>query len=89
MGFDYERRYRAKHNQYPHNQASIPKESVNHEPLLRSPDWDRFYRQTIASFNNSQGRPKTPSTAFSLAPAAFTPVLSPQPLVGLRLIKGG
>jgi hypothetical protein len=37
VGFDYERRNHAEHDQDPTDQASIPKESVDHGPLLSHP----------------------------------------------------
>jgi len=56
VGFDYERRHHAEHDQDPSDQTSIPKESVDHEPLLNPPGWVRFYRQHLAYW--TQKRPQ-------------------------------
>jgi hypothetical protein len=37
MNIDYERHNHVEHNQTPHSKASIPKESVDHEPPFISP----------------------------------------------------
>jgi hypothetical protein len=42
VGFDSERRNDAEHDQYPSDQASIPKESVDHELLLSSSGWRKL-----------------------------------------------
>jgi hypothetical protein len=73
VGFDYERRHHAEYDQAPRGQAGIPKESVDHEPLLSSPGMTE-YKRTIADLNNSQGfaRVHEPSTwAMLIAFAVF------------------
>ena len=52
MSFHGERRSDAEHDQDPHDQASVPKESVDHEPLLSS--W--FLATVFPGYQASFGR---------------------------------
>jgi len=52
VSFDYDRWHHAEHDQDPSHQASIPKQSVDHEPLLNPLGWELSYSQIVADLNN-------------------------------------